>query len=728
MTTDYPRPPHELTSPRGPAPATPWNPYGAATWAEEAEPEIDIMEYVRLIWGRKWLVLGVLLATVVFATSWALTRPKMYRVTTKITLQPPPQLSNNQFDLAMSWWQMDRIIADQVEILKTLELAKRVVARLGLDSHPAFLGGNAAAAILGSLDAEPIDGTFVVEISLVGREQEAIAEWLNIYVEEYIAANIEDSLERTRQVYEVIQSRLDPLRVKVEESEQTLMDFREREDAVLLADQDKNVITEQVNTLTTAYAEAKSERIRLETKINALNNLRASRISEASFSEVLKDPTVQSMVQHRNELQVQLTETLRSLKEGHPEIKELRGRIASIDQQISQQVETIRLSLLTDFDIVSRRERALYNNIQQLRQQTISLSKQTLQLDRLQREYDQNKNFLEDMLGRSNEADIASTASLNIVRVIEPARRPGGPYSPNVRRTVMLATFLGLFFGVGLILGLDYLDHTLRSPDQVERYLGLETLTALPIMTEDNSRVLRESFQSLRTAIMLASRGDECHVVMVTSAVPEEGKTTVAFNLAKVLATAGSRVLLVDSDLRKPRIHRMIKAKNVRGLTSVVLGERSVSEVIHHFPNVPDLDLITSGPLPPNPPELFGKQTFRQLLDEARTNYDWVILDTPPVASVTDPVICASNADLAILVVQYGATRRQVVRESIRLLSRTPVRIAGVLLNKVDIERDHYYYAGYYSYTRYGYYGDQVVPEKTSKKTKSAAERAGKAG
>ena len=423
MTTDNPRPPHELTSPRGPALPTPWNPYGAASWAEEPEPEIDIMEYVRLLWGRKWLVIGVLVATVMFATAWALTRPKMYRATTKITLQPPPQLSNNQFDLAMSWWQMDRIIADQVEILKTRELSERVVGRLGLDSHPAFIGGDAAGALLGSLEAKPIQETFVVEVSLVGREQDAIAEWLNIYIKEYIAANIEESLGRTQQVYEVIQSRLDPLRVKVEESEQFLMDFREREDAVLLADQDKNVITEQVNTLTTAYAEAKAERIRLETKINALKNLRDSHISEASFSEVLNDPTVQSMVQQRNDHKMELADKLRSLREGHPEIKELRGRINSLDQQISQQVETIRLSLQTDFDIVSRRESALYNNIQQLRSQTISLSKQTLHLDRLQREYDQNKAFLEDMLARSNEADIASTASLNNVRVIEPARR-----------------------------------------------------------------------------------------------------------------------------------------------------------------------------------------------------------------------------------------------------------------------------------------------------------------
>ncbi|MEJ2582343.1 MAG: GumC family protein [Acidobacteriota bacterium] len=475
------------------------NPYGLA-WAEEPEPEIDLMEYVRLLWAKKWLVAGVLLATVVLATAWALTRPKMYRAETKITIQPPPQLSNNQFDLAMSWWQMDRIIADQVEVIKTRALAERVVQRIGLASHPAFANvDDPAGALLANIDAEPINETFVVEVSLVGREQDAIAEWLNIYIEEYKAANIEDSLERTHEVYEVIQDRLDPLRAKLEESEQMLMEFSERDDAVLLADQDKNVITEQVNTLTTEYATAKAERIRLETKLNALRNLRATNVSVASFPEVLKDSTIQNLMQQRNDLQMELTEKLGTLREGHPEIKELRARIRALNQSIAEQVDTISMSLQTDFDIAQRRERSLYNNIQQLREQTVDLSKQTLELDRLQREYEQNKAFLEDMLARSNEADIASTASLNNVRVIEPARRPGTHYSPNIRRTAMLATVLGLFLGVGLVLGLDYLDHTLRSPDQVENYLGLETLTALPKMTDDNARVLRESFQSLRT-------------------------------------------------------------------------------------------------------------------------------------------------------------------------------------------------------------------------------------
>jgi succinoglycan biosynthesis transport protein ExoP len=673
-----------------------------AIWVEEPEPELNVMDYVHLVWAHKLLVVGVLAATLVLAAAWAMTRPKLYRAETKITLHPAPQLTQNQLDMWMSWWQMDRFIADQIQVLQTRSLAQRVVDRLGLDGHPEFAGEDAAGVLMGRISAEPVKDSFVILVSMTGRNPDTVAEWLNIYVEEFIAANIESSLERTRQVYDVIQSRLDPLREQLAASEQELMRFQEREDSYLFADQDENVIQEQVDTLTREYADAKADRIRVETKLSALRQMRSSDVPEAGFPEILQDATIQSLRQQRNDLEVELSDKLRTLREGHPTIQELRSRIAGVDARIQEQIDTIGASIQTDYDIARRREQALYDNIQELRDESIELSKQRLEHDRLQREYEQNKSFLEDMLARSKEADISSTAAANNVRVIEPARPPAAPYSPDLQRTLILAGLLGLAFGVGLVVFLDFLDQTLRTPDQVERYLGLEVLSVLPTLTEDTTRVLREAFQSLRTALILAARGDGCQVVMVTSAVPEEGKTTVAYNLAKVLATGGSRVLMIDADLRRPRVHQLIKAKNVSGLTSVVLGERATSEVVHGVPEVPNLDVITSGPLPPNPPELFGKPSFREMLDEACQRYEWVIIDTPPAASVTDPVMCARLVDMVLLVVQYAGPKRQLVREAMRLLGRTGVRIAGVLLNKVDLERDAYYYSGYYSYYHYG--------------------------
>jgi capsular exopolysaccharide synthesis family protein len=673
-----------------------------AVWVEEPEPELNVMDYAHLVWAHKWLVVGVPAATVVLTAAWSMTRPKLYRAESKITLHPAPQLTQNQLDMWMSWWQMDRFIADQIQVLQTRSLAQRVVDRLGLDAHPEFSGEDAAGALMSRIGAEPVKDSFVIRVSMTGRDPDTVAEWLNIYVEEFVAANIESSLERTRQVYEVIQSRLDPLRGQLAASEQRLMRFQEREDSYLFADQDENVIQEQVDTLTREYAAAKADRIRVETKHAALRQLRASDLSETGFPEILQDATIQSLRQQRYDLEVELSDKLRTLKEGHPTIQELRSRIAGVDARVQEQIENIGTSIQTDYDIARRREQALYDNIEALRDESIELSKQRLEHDRLQREYEQNKGFLEDMLARLKEADISSTAAANNVRVIEPARPPAGPYSPNLRRSLILSGLFGLLFGVGLVVFLDFLDQSLRTPDQVEGYLGLEVLSALPTLTEDTAQVLREAFQSLRTALLLAARGDGCQVMMVTSAVPEEGKTTVAFNLAKVLATGGSRVLMIDADLRRPRVHQLVGANNVRGLTSVVLGERAASEVMHTLAEVPNLDVITSGPLPPNPPELFGKASFRDLLEDARAMHEWVVIDTPPTATVTDPVMCARLVDMVLLVVQYAGPKRQPVQKAMRLLSRTGVRLAGVLLNKVDLERDAYYYSGYYSYYHYG--------------------------
>lgn len=673
-------------------------------WIDDQGQEIDVLEYVRLLWSRRWLVLAVLLVTVVLATAWSVTRPKLYRAETKLIVEPTSSINNNQFDAFVSYWQLDRYISDQVQVLETERLANRVVARLGLASLPEFEGNSPGPGIiLGGLTVKPVQESNVIVLTMSGRDPGRVSEWLNLYVQEYIAANIEDGIDRTRKIYEVIQTRLDPLRQQVEDAQRDLMSFHEDHDSLGFADQQKNVITEQVDLLTKEYAQAKAERIGLETKLNALNQLRARHVSEVSFPEVLEDLTISGLLQRRNDVEAELLDKLGTYKEGHPAIKELRIRLQGIDSTIERQIQTLRVGMETRFDIVKRREQSLFENIQGLRNETIELSKTSLEYDRLEEVYLQNKRFLEDMLARSNEADLSVNAWMNNIRVIETAAPPSAPFSPNLRRTVALGGVLGLFLGIGLVLGLDFMDHTLRTPEQVERYLGLEVLAALPKLTEDNNPALKEAFQTLRTALMLAARGEGCQILLVTSSVPTEGKTTVSFNLAKILAAGGSRVLLIDGDLRKPKLHRMMKVKNTRGLTSLVLGESELKDVIHGLADVPNLDMVTSGPLPSNPPELFGKKSFKDLLAAAREKYDWVILDSPPTASVTDPVVAAQLADMVLAVVKYGGPRRQVVADAMRVLGRSGVRIAGVLLNNVDIERDHYYATYYHSYYHYGY-------------------------
>jgi len=670
---------------------------------DEDEPEINVMEYLALVWSRRWVVAAIVLMTTVLGGAWAVTRPARYRATAEISVgEQTPQIIRNQLNMGPSWWERERYVDEHVRVLKSRFMAQRVVERLGLDVNPELAGSNPIGTLRGMLEAERIADTSMIKLTMTAQDSVQVAEWLNVYVDVYVDTTIYENIERARKVFDVIQSRLDPLREDLAKAEQELMRFKEREDAILFADQDKNVITEQVNTLTSEYAQTKTERIRLETKINTLRRIAPSTLTEVTFPEIMDDPTIQSLVTERSSLELELSEKLSTYREGHPVIKDLRTRLAGVETRIAEQVEAVKRSLQTKYTIVRTRETSLFDNIQQLKQQSIELSKQTMEFERLKREYDQNKLFLEEMLTRSKEVDISSTAAVNNVKIIEPAIIPSEPFTPNVRRALTMSMVLGLFLGVGLVLGLDFLDQSLRTPEQVERYLGLEALTTIPSFANKKSREMVEAFQTLRTALMLAARGEGAQVLQITSSIPGEGKTTIALNLGKTLAKAGARVLLLDSDLRKPRLHRMVGTSNASGLTSVVLGECELRQVIRRIEEAPKLDMVTSGPLPSNPPELYGKASFKRVLDNARQSYDWILIDTPPVGSVTDPVICAQLTDMVLLVVEYSKTRRQMAKGTIRLLARAGVRLAGVVLNKVDLERDHYYYSTYH-YSGYSY-------------------------
>lgn len=704
MQLSNPTPPDELYAMQ----ANAAEPFGET----EIGSEIQIMEYLRLIWGKKWIILAFSLACLVLSLSWALTRPKLYKATTEISVgERAPQIIKNQLSFGPNYWELERYVEEQVKVLQTKRLAHRVIDRLGLAGQPGFGGPDPAGVLVSMIEAERVKETSIISLNLVSRDPVHSAEWLNVFVDEYIKMNIEDNLQRTQKVFDVIQSKLDPLRKQLADSEQSLVSFREKKGSLLFSDQDKNVITEQINMLTTEYAKAKTERIRLETKLSALDNIQPGQLGRLSLPEILQDPTIAQLRQQKNDIEMEITQKSGSLKAGHPVMKELRSRLEGINNLIAQQVQTLSESIRTNYNMVKQREDSLFKSLQNLKDQSVELARQSLELERLQRDYDQNKAFLEEMLARSKETDISASAAVNNARVLEPAEAPRAPFSPNIIRSSMLGLILGLFLGIGVILGLDFLDQTIRSPEQAERLLGLEVLGLVPEMQEGMEHAATESVQALRTALILASRGESGQVLVVTSAIPGEGKTTIASALARTLSRAGSRVLLIDADLRKPKVHKNFNISNSSGLTTLMVGEGNLKDLAVDAQNLPGLQILTTGPLPPNPPELFAKPRFSDFLQEVRKTYDWTVIDTPPIASVTDPVICATHADMALLVLRYGGARHPVIRDALRHIARSGVHLAGILLNRYDVQREHYY--SQYTYYRYSY-GEEMGSHQDS--------------
>jgi capsular exopolysaccharide synthesis family protein len=682
----------------------------ASTWVDnDEEPELDFKEYLWLLWARRWIILAV--TAIVTLTTWAWThsRPVKYRTSTTISIdaRSPQIIRQSQFLIGPNPWEQAVYIREQERILRSYDLAQRAVVKIGLD---AITGdgseSSAVAMLLGMLDVMPLAETTLVTLSMTGSDPDRIAEWLNLYIDEYIAFNIDDSLKQTNQIYEVITEELEPLREQLTESEERLMSFKKRQGSLLSADQDKNVISEQVNKLTTELAEAKAERIRLETKILALEEVASRGLSSTDAPEVLDDRTLLELNRQRNELEAELTKNLQVYREGHPTIKDLRGRIKGIELRIRDQIESVINALRLDFEIMRRREQTLSSSLAQLREESIELSQQTLEYETLKRDYDQIKTFYNGLLARSKEAEISGSISFNRIRVIDRARPAKQPVSPNLTRSVTMGLMIGALLGIGLVLTLNHLDRTLRTPTEIKRRLGLDVFAMVPAQTNVSKRIIREVFQGLRTALMFAAQADTCQVVLVVSAGPGEGKTTTVFNLGKVLAAAGSRVLIIDGDLRKPRIHKILKLPSSDGLTSLVLGERDLSQVVYCIEGT--LDVIPCGPLPPNPPAMFGNPAFRRLLESLRQRYDWILLDSAPIISVTDSVVCASVVDMVLLVVEFGHLDHKMIQGAQHQLARAGANVVGAVLNKVDMEKKAYYYdPSYYSY----YYGEDEYGE-----------------
>ncbi len=473
--------------------------------------------------------------------------------------------------------------------------------------------------------------------------------------------------------------------------------------------------------------DARRERVRLRAKLDQVRSLSAIE-AQSSVTEILGNGLIQRLKERRVQFENEKADLLKSKLPKHPDVRVVERKIQRVDKALSQEVKGIRQSLERSHKALSASEGKLVSEVDELEEEAKQLQAHELAYRRLQTDLDSKKTLHSQMLGRLKEAQLQAETRANNVRVLDAALVPNTPVRPRMLLNLAVAAVLALFGSLGLAFFVDRLDNTIKNQQQLESY-GLTFLGIVPSVRSIRGRggvpkeigdpdrcviehphcSVAECVRIIRTNLLFMASENALGSIMVTSAGPREGKTTTCVNIGATMAMSGSRTLLIDSDLRRPRLHKIFNMTNERGLTNLVMdADVRVADMVKAT-EVDQLDILCSGPLPPNPSELLHTQGFRRTLAKLGDEYDRLIFDSPPVGAVTDAQILGQQVDGTVLVVRAGDTRREMVAKATRLLSSVNIRILGALLNNLDVSQRGY---GQYYYQYYRQQADEVTAEQ----------------
>ncbi len=718
--------------------------------------EPHLYDYLLILRKHQWLVLSFMLTVVTIVGVATFRMHPVYIATAKLEIDREngsilPFQASDSYDYAMD---MDNYIETQSRILTSETMALQTIRNSGLAAHPDFSNGGVVseaiatgslanqkrppeiAAFLGSLTVKRIPNSRLMEISFESTDPVLAARILNAHLENYKAQNIQSRYDATAEASAWLASQLSDLKLKVERSETDRINY-ERENQIWSLDNDKgNMTTQRLSDLNKDLTDAESETL----KKRALYEYAESGALDAVPQ--LRDNTVlQDMQKRRAELSVLYTDAVNQYGPNFPKVQRLQAQIKDLEDQMTRERRGIVMELKSDYDEARAREELLSERLDQQKAETNAMSEKMVQYNILKRDADANKALYEGLLTKLKEAGISAGLKSSNIRIVDPAMIPSAPSRPAKARNIALAFLVGLVGGIGLALLREYLDNTVKTPDDVENLSRLPSLAVVPAFGDTGTANRRtgllkgvstnghdkrielvaqhlpksqmaEAFRALRTALLLSQPDHPPQVILVTSALPREGKTTAAANLAVTLAQLGDKTVLVDADLRKPGVGRLLNLGSGKyaGLSSFLAGASTLDLVTVPHPAIPNLAAIPTGPLPPNPADLLSSHRLADAIAELRTKFKFIVIDSPPIMAATDAVILSVQADGVLLVVRSGETPKEAFTRSRDLLVSVKSNLLGVVLNAVDAGAPDYYYS--YRYYPYSYgYGPQEALE-----------------
>ena len=661
--------------------------------------DFDLKYGLKLLWGGKgWIVVLALLGVGLGFLATYLQTP-IYRAQALVQIDPPGQnisaLSNPYPATAFNWFDYQNYYNTQYRIVTSKALARRAIEKLELQEAPPFKGAAEPALLfVARVEVVPVPDTRLATIAVSHEDPQEASRWANTLAEAYLEQNLESKIETTRNVYSWLQERLSAAESDVESAEQTLYEYT-KEQGLYVPKDGASIGTETLGKLNDEATGAKTKRIELESLLAQVEKVRKSGDSIDSLPQIASDPLVQRLNMSRADLDVELVQLKNRYKEGHPKVKQVLTQIEQIQDAIDAQSEKIVDGMLADYQQLRRRERELLATIDTQRESTVEESRKAVQLEMLERDAVSNKSLYEAILQKIKETDIAASLRENNVSIVERASIPVVPVRPQPVKNLVVALVLGLVSGCAFVFLRDYLDNTLKEQEDVEKYLKADCLAIIPKHDAAGDGVVTEAYRTLRASLLFNRERDHGNVILLTSSIPQEGKSTTAINLAKALAESGEPTLVVDFDLRRSSVHNHMRLYREPGLSDYCSREMKLDLVLQSTKD-PNLAAVTSGKLPPNPPALIGSTAVKRFLEECRARFTWIILDAPPIVSVTDPLLLAKLADMVLMVVRYNQVDRKLARRSLVALRRTDARVVGVVLNGIDPKSDSYHY--YYSY------------------------------
>ena len=716
----------------------------------EVAESIDLHAYWRTIVRRRWLIIPFFLATVVVTGLITLKQTRIFDATTTIIvdLQAPKVLDKDTVQEVVDsgsggFWASKEFLETQFKVITSRAVAQRVVDKLGLAQNLKFLGLDSVSdpaarerrrtgadpvqLLLKTMKLQPVKDSRIVRITYEDEDPQLAAQIANTWAESYITENLAVRSSTTANASEWLEGQLVDLEKKLNDSGQALFEFKKTHDIVATTWEDRqSMVTSRLNQINDALTRARVKRAELQARNDAIRALGGALDQPDAEAEALQ-PVADSMAIQQIKLRyVETRAECADLRarygDAHPRLQACEQKLAATRQGMVDEIRTVLDASTQAYQDAVKTERNLQALLEAAKQDAFGVNQYEPDYLELKRSYDNNQRLYELVLKRLKDTGVSSMLQVSNVRILDRARPAGKPVRPAPLRNLGLALVIGLVGGLGLAFGAEALDQSITSQQQIEERLGLAFLGIVPsiertkegaaqdllVHTEPKSAAA-ECLRAVRTNLLFMSPEKPLRTIMVTSSGPQEGKTTTATSLAITMAGSGNRVLLVDADMRRPRIHRIFGLESRAGLSSLILGEGTLGALVQRT-QVPGLDVLPCGPVPPNPAELLHTAAFQRLLGEMAAGYDRVIIDSPPVGVVADAVVMGTRVDGVLVVLKAGKTSRTVAAHAVKQLRDVNAPIFGAVLNDLDLSDQKYgQYAYYY---QYGYYYGDKAKEK----------------